>query len=491
MSFASRAGMAGNMQTYATDLAARQQAEQLANAINALKLQQGQTDMAGADIAGNAALSALTNNGTSNLPTSAPPLPPNLPSQAPPPGQSSAPAGGVPPPPMPGGGMPQPGRGPQMNPQMTASAQVPPGVAPPMNASALAPPGGGGGPPVQGMQRPPMPPAPMGGAPGGGMPQPQQQQITWKSIGQAIKQQNPQATGKQVMAAIDRLQPMMSAQSKTEWEQFKLQMQTQVKEQGLQQQLQIANQKNSTTERGQDLRAGASGSQADPAVIKFLAEEVAAGNQSILTRQPAATRLAVVKYLADQGDSGGDTADKATHYHGQQAQATSTGRQLGQLEVAGEGFKAIAPEAIKASDAVPRSSWKTAGAMQNWLREQSNDPALTKFQNFNLGLAREYARAMGGTVAAQDKAMDALGTSKDQAAYRAAVTTLQKEIDLATGGGKKALSGIRHDGADQPDPGIQLPAEGGGPAAGAIEDGYRFKGGDAADPKNWEPAGGP
>jgi hypothetical protein len=191
--------------------------------------------------------------------------------------------------------------------------------------------------------------------------------------------------------------------------------------------------------------------QATPEEIDFLADEVKNGNQSILTRMPAPVRLAVMEKLETGGTSGSDAANSAVTYHGSMSEASAAGRQTGGIDVAGEGFSGIAPKALAASAQVPRSSWKFLAQVGNWFKDQQNDPALVKFANFNLGLVREYARAMGGTVAAQEKAQKALGTAKDQTAYKAAVESLQEEISAAQKGGKRAIKSAGG-GASIPDP---------------------------------------
>jgi hypothetical protein len=235
---------------------------------------------------------------------------------------------------------------------------------------------------------------------------------------------------------MEKLSPLMTTQNKQDMDNFKLHI--------MQQRLEKEE-----------------GSVATPAEIKFLAEQYNAGNQVALVRQSAATRLAVAKYLADHGTTGKDAANNAILYHGQNAEAGAAGRATGGIDVAGGGFNKIAPDALAASNAVPRSSWLVAGKVGNWLKEQKNDPALTKFAAFNQGLVREYARAFGGTVAAQEHAEQLLGTSKNQAAYRAAVSALSKEIGDASQGGRGAIRGA----ANLPEndaggvSGIQMPAE--------------------------------
>jgi hypothetical protein len=197
----------------------------------------------------------------------------------------------------------------------------------------------------------------------------------------------------------------------------------------------------------------AQGAIATPEEVQFLADQYASGNQAALTRQSPATRLKVAQALADRGTNGTDAANNAVDYHGRMSEASAAGRRTGNIDTAVSGAQQIAPMALQASSQVPRSSWLAAAKMQNWLKEQSNDPALAKFQVFNLGLAREYAQAFGGTVSAQNHAMDALGTAKDQTAYKAAVEALQQEMVGAQKGGRNAVRSAANPESDQ---GIQL-----------------------------------
>lgn len=221
MSLIGNMATAGNSQNYTQDLQARQQAEQLANAINALKLQQGQTEAAGSGIAGNAFLSALTQPQGGGMPQAMP-------------------------------GQPPMGAGPPVNVPMPGATPMPsPGGMPGRGMTSLAPAAG----PVTGAASatPPMPGA-GGAAPGGQAPIGMGSQgLTWKAIATAIKNQNPNAKGPEVMAAIDKLTPVMSAQNKSEWEMFKIQLNNQQKEAALDQRGRLADQRDATNRRGQDM----------------------------------------------------------------------------------------------------------------------------------------------------------------------------------------------------------------------------------------------
>jgi hypothetical protein len=208
----------------------------------------------------------------------------------------------------------------------------------------------------------------------------------------------------------------------------------------------------------------AQGGQATPDEIKFLADEVASGNQGILARMPPGVRLSVAQELQNRGISGTDASNSTINYHGKMSESSAAGRRTGNIDVALSGVEQIVPDALEASSKVPRSSWLVAGKMGNWLREQTNDPDLAQFQVFNLGLAREYAQAFGGTKAANDHALDVLGASKSQEAYYAAAQALQKEVRDAQKGGKSAMQNITSGGAGTPDAVMGDQPSAGGPS---------------------------
>ena len=418
------------------DASNSQQAAQLANALQYLQIQQQQNNTTNTNAAQSAMAGYLANMpGAPGAPGAAPPVTGTLPGQAP----SQAP--------MPPGAAPQ-------GPLPALPGGTPTGV-PPIPISAVTP---GGAPPIGKMPNVPMPPSPTQLPPSGNAPAgpptppagaPPQDPMKWiHDLAVGIKQQNPNLTGPQLWQAISGLTEVMNPANKQAMANLEIQLkQQQEMERQRHDQATEANQGNRTTiyqEIADTNRAKATGSGGQPvseSTISFLAEEVKAGNQSVLTRMPASVRLAVMSKV-NESESGADAAGSTIDYKSKGAEGSSAGRQVGGIVVAGEGFKAIAPDAIAASNAVPRSSWKMAASAGNWLREQSSDPAFVKFQDYNGGLVREYARAFGGTVAAQTRAENLLGTAKDQAAYKVAVQTLESEIDKAAQGGKKAMSDI-------------------------------------------------
>jgi len=155
---------------------------------------------------------------TSNVgPQAQPPMPgqPSQPMMRP--GQQP-PMGGAP-----GGGMPPPGGMPQ---GMPPRPMMPQGGAPGM------PPGGMPRPPMPGgAPGPPMQLGQPGGMPGGGQGGGQGGALDWRQLVAAVKQANPNLPPDVIAEAVNQFLPMMSQQSKQEWQGISLQ----IREQALQQ----------------------------------------------------------------------------------------------------------------------------------------------------------------------------------------------------------------------------------------------------------------
>lgn len=179
----------------------QQNAADLANILSALAAQSARTNATGQGLAGDA------------LSAQAPQQPPAGAAPAPQPAQ-----GAPQPVPMPNAApMPQ-----QNNPMpvpMRGDAPMP--AIPQMPAAAL--------------QRPAAPPAPPAPAQGGAPAQAAQSAAPpwWKTMAAQIKQQNPDANGKEVMAALNSMAPLMNQQNKQDFDNFKLQMQNNQKENAL------------------------------------------------------------------------------------------------------------------------------------------------------------------------------------------------------------------------------------------------------------------
>ncbi len=141
------------------------------------------------------------------------------------------PQGGMQPPMggMPGGGQPPQMGGPPPMPQGSPPMGAPPGGVmqqPPMQRPMGGPPMGPQGGPQPGMQ----PPAQGGGGPQGG--QQQGGGLDWRTLIMAIQRGNPGAPPQVLMAAVNKLVPLMNSQSMLEWRHMQSQLGQQRVEQG-------------------------------------------------------------------------------------------------------------------------------------------------------------------------------------------------------------------------------------------------------------------
>lgn len=302
--FFNRLGQAQNASNAASDTQNKLQSQQLANAINALSLKKQQVDQQAASLAGNYA--AQADPGAAGF--TAPPAPPQQPPQQP---QQT-------PPPMMPGSLPMP---PGMQ-GLPSSGQAMPNI-PQVNSSQLQPPPSGASPQMQqpgmaqlqqqaGVQPPQQQPA----APPAGGPQQGQQAPWWRTAAASIKKQNPDASGDQIMAAIEKLTPLMTQQNKQDFENFKLHVEQQQKQGQLEERERSDQSREALTGRGQDLtaeaRAAALEQRASAAEARVKELEANRSERGREADQTNDTRLkSIAQKITTSKKSGTDPAYKA------------------------------------------------------------------------------------------------------------------------------------------------------------------------------------
>ncbi len=160
-------------------------------------------------------------------------------------------------------------------------------------------------------------------------------------------------------------------------------------------------------------------------------------------------------------------------------------------------FEADLENARKAADAVPRSQAKVFTSWKQLAQAKLTDnPNLAKFKVATQTAINQYARLMysatgGGTSTdtARREAEDLLDTAMAKGAYTGALDQMQLEVKNRTAGLDSEISrqiGTLTGGAKGAMGGTATPAQAKPPAVGTVEDGHRFKGGNPADPNNWQ-----
>ncbi len=133
----------------------------------------------------------------------------------------------------------------------------------------------------------------------------------------------------------------------------------------------------------------------------------------------------------------------------------------------------------------------TSGMLTNWMASDGGQTYINQGKNF---VAATLRKESGATITeeewkqGQNLYIPMPGDSKDvveQKAYnrQLAIEGMKAEAGDAMGRVKVPMPPNAQAEAQ--------PAASAGPKPGAIEDGHRFKGGDPADPKNWEPVSAP
>lgn len=235
----------------------------------------------------------------------------------------------------------------------------------------------------------------------------------------------------------------------------------------------------------------------DPLAIRMTAQQYLAGDAGALqnfgrgaqgARNLNAVRLEVAKQANSQGLNGADIAAKMAEFSGVKAGQRTAGTRSASIEIAANEAAELAPLAVEASRKVARSGFLPFGKAQVMFDQNANDPNLRQFAMANTALSNAYSQVMsrGGVATDSDKqhARELLSVAHDQPSYEAAVAQMTREIQAAQrapGKVKEAISaGVTGKGGHDARPAPKSVLK------GQVMDGYKFKGGNPADPTAWE-----
>lgn len=440
--------------------------------------------------------------------------PPPMPPQGiipPPPGMQQGPPQGQqqqPPPQMPPQGQQMPPQGPQGAPQ----GQPP---IPPYRTVQ-----GAATPPQQGMQGIPPPPQQQPQMPRPGS-------MTLADAAQFIKAQGitDPATSVQI---LDKLGPYLDQQAKQQAAQLLQQQQLQDKRAALEEKAREADQRSkdynlsvqqradaqreSTETRKllglgmqaiaqqrvnnqtQSLQQKIAANQLSKDDVQFMAQQYWAGDKSVLSglaRNPQAltqVRSEITRQGKEQGKSGADVAQATAEFEGLKAGERALGTRTANVGLAVNEANLLSDLALKTSGEWQRSGIKSLNDLQKYAQGKTASPELRKFVAANNSFVNAYARAISPsgapTVSDKEHAREMLDTGFSKGDYEATVDILRQEMQAA----QEAPQATKRELAKlaKADTNISAPPKPQAPSVGAVQGGYRFKGGDPAKQSSWE-----
>lgn len=286
--------------------------------------------------------------------------------------------------------------------------------------------------------------------------------LSWQSIATALQQKAPGLSGLAMASAIDKFQPLMSAQSKSQWNMQKAQMQMDMREQQLniqQQRLQDQNNyqrdmlgiRQELADKARDWKnqppsSGQGQKDYDQDKVDALAKQYLAIGPQALSGAPRGLKSAVLMSDAVQDANVEDLQNNWLKYKSNQSAATLAGRRAAGTGLAGAEFASLGDSAIKAAQDLGVSGFKPIGNLQTFLATQFNDPKMQAFQAQVYGLQEQLARAQSGGTAPQIQQLKAaqqqLETAQSPRAFAAAVRALQNVIKTEAGAQEQFIGGL-------------------------------------------------
>lgn len=239
----------------------------------------------------------------------------------------------------------------------------------------------------------------------------------------------------------------------------------------------------------------APGAQLDDDTLTSMAGQYLSGDKSVFTNigrgaQGAENIIRLrtrVKDLAEaQGMSPADTAHRIAEFSGDMASQRTLGVRQTNADMAVTEAQKMIPLGRAASAALPRTQFVPVNQAIQAYQRGTSSPELGQFATANLGIINTYARAISPagvpTVHDKEHAERMLSTATSPEQYNAVLDQMEKEMAAA----KAAPAAVKQDlrdaasGRHTPPAGQIAP-----PKPGQLVQGYRFKGGDPADPNSW------
>ena len=168
--------------------------------------------------------------------------------------------------------------------------------------------------------------------------------------------------------------------------------------------------------------------------------------------------------------------------------AQTAGTQIGKVALAANELNTFGDQTLEASNAVPRGKFVPYNQLVQMGDTKISDPALLRFKTKMQALENAYnqlAARSGTDVEKRAHIHELFNTANSPEAVQTLIKALKEE---SVGAREAADATIAETSGTGAIPGAKAPA--GGPKVGAVEGGYRFKGGDPANPASWEKAGG-
>lgn len=226
--------------------------------------------------------------------------------------------------------------------------------------------------------------------------------------------------------------------------------------------------------------------------LDFLARQYWAGDRTVFQnlgrgQQSAQNIIALRKKVREVGEEMGrtpqDLATATAEFEGIKAAERALGTRTANVGMAGNEAQSLGELVLDASSKYDRFPWKSINDIQNAANDKTQSPEYRKFAASVNSFVNAYARAISptgaSTISDKDHARELLDKGFSDKDVKASIDQLMQEIEAAKKSPQKTMQEMR----DLAKSGSPNKAP---PKAGDVQDGYRFKGGNPADPNSWE-----